>query len=63
MVYAHQVTQSRTLEEIKNHKTLYPFYKSYIFQAGQPQWVQKMASEAFGIEVEEFDGIVKARES
>jgi len=63
MVYAHQVTQSRTLEEIKNHKTLYPFYKSYIFQAGQPQWVQKMAGEAFGIEVEEFDGIVKARES
>lgn len=63
MVYGHQVTQSRPLEEIKKHKTLYPFYKSYIFQAGQPEEVRKMASQAFGLEVEEFDGIVKARES
>ncbi len=63
MVYGHQVTQSRSIEDIKNHKTLYPFYKSYIFQAGQPSWVMDMASEAFGIEVEEFNGIVKPRES
>jgi len=63
MVYGHLVTQSRTIEEIKNQKTLYPFYKSYVFQAGQPNWVAKMSSQALGIEVQDFDGIVVPRHS
>ena len=63
MVYGHQVTQSRSIEEIKDHKTLYPFYKSYVFQSGQPEWVKKMSSQALGIEVEEFNGIVIPRQT
>ncbi len=63
MVYGHQVTQSRTLEEIRSHPTLYPFYKSYVFQAGQPDWVKALASQALGLEVGEFDGIVLPRRS
>jgi 5,5'-dehydrodivanillate O-demethylase len=63
MVYGHQVTQSRTIKEIKSHPTLYPFYKSYVFQAGQPKWVKDLASQALGMEVEEFDGIVLPRQS
>jgi 5,5'-dehydrodivanillate O-demethylase len=63
MVYGHQVTQSRSIEEIKAHPTLYPFYQSYVFQAGQPDWVKKMATQALGLEVQEFDGIVVPRQS
>jgi 5,5'-dehydrodivanillate O-demethylase oxygenase subunit len=63
MVYGHQVTQSRTIEEIRSHPTLYPFYKSYVFQAGQPDWVKALASQALGLEVGEFDGIVIPRQS
>jgi 5,5'-dehydrodivanillate O-demethylase len=62
MVYEHQVTQSLSIKEIKEHKTLYPFYKSYVFQSGQPEWVKSLASDALGIEIEEFDGVVKPRE-
>jgi 5,5'-dehydrodivanillate O-demethylase len=42
---------------------LYPFYKSYVFQAGQPDWVKKMSSQALGVEVEEFDGVVIPRQT
>jgi 5,5'-dehydrodivanillate O-demethylase len=63
MVYGHQVTQSRSIQEIKEHKSLYPFYKSYVFQAGQPDWVKKMSSQALGIEVEDFDGVVIPRQT
>ena len=63
MVYGDQVTQSRTLVEIMAHPTLKPFYTSYIFQAGQPEWVRQMASEALGVEVQEFDGVVVPRQA
>jgi len=63
MVYGDQVTQSRTLAEIMAHPTLKPFYTSYIFQAGQPEWARQMASEALGVEVQEFDGVVMPRQA
>jgi 5,5'-dehydrodivanillate O-demethylase len=63
MVYGHQVTQSRTIEDIKSHPTLYPFYKSYVFQAGQPERVKQLATQALGLEVQDFDGIVIPRQS
>jgi 5,5'-dehydrodivanillate O-demethylase len=63
MVYGDQVTQSRTLSEIAAHRTLKAFYTSYIFQAGQPDWVKQLASEALGFQVGEFDGVVVPRQA
>ena len=36
---------------------------SYIFQAGQPEWLRKEYAEVMGIEAREFDGIVASRNS
>jgi 5,5'-dehydrodivanillate O-demethylase len=63
MVYGDQVTQSRTRAEIAAHPTLKAFYTSYIFQAGQPDWVKQLASEALGFQVGEFDGVVVPRQA
>ena len=63
MVYGDQITQSRTQAEILAHPTLKQFYTSYIFQAGQPAAVRDMASQALGMEMKEFDGVVIPRKA
>jgi len=63
MVYGDQITQSRTQAEILAHPTLKQFYTSYIFQAGQPAAVRAMASQALGMAMQEFDGVVIPRKA
>ena len=63
MVYGDQITQSRTQAEILAHPTLKQFYTSYIFQAGQPAAVREMASQALGMAMQEFDGVVIPRKA
>jgi 5,5'-dehydrodivanillate O-demethylase len=63
MVYGDQITQSRTQAEILAHPTLKQFYTAYIFQAGQPAAVRDMASQALGIAMKEFDGVVIPRKA
>ena len=63
MVYGDQITQSRTQAEILAHPTLKQFYTAYIFQAGQPAAVRDMASQALGIAMNEFDGVVIPRKA
>ena len=36
-------------------------YSSFIFQAGQPEWVRREFSQAMGIEAMEFDGLLPKR--
>jgi 5,5'-dehydrodivanillate O-demethylase len=45
------------------HPTLKQFYTSYIFQAGQPAAVRAMASQALGMAMQEFDGVVIPRKA
>jgi 5,5'-dehydrodivanillate O-demethylase len=54
---------ARSIDEIKTHPILKIFYTTYIFQAGQPEYVRKEFSEVMGLEVQEFDGIVNSRNS
>ena len=63
MVYGDQITQSRTQAEILAHPTLKQFYTAYIFQAGQPATVREMASQALGMAMKEFDGVVIPRKA
>ena len=63
MVYGDQITQSRTQAEILAHPTLKLFYTAYIFQAGQPAPVREMASQALGMVMKEFDGVVIPRKA
>lgn len=63
MVYGDQITQSRSRAEILAHPTLKQFYTSYIFQAGQPAPVREMASQALGMAMKEFDGVVIPRQA
>jgi len=63
MVYGDQITQSRTQAEILAHPTLKLFYTAYIFQAGQPAPVREMASQALGMAMKEFDGVVIPRKA
>jgi len=63
MVYGDHITQSRTQDEIRAHPTLNQFYSAYIFQAGQPKAVRDMASQALGMEMKEFDGVVIPRKA
>jgi hypothetical protein len=39
------------------------FYTAYIFQAGQPATVREMASQALGMAMKEFDGVVIPRKA
>lgn len=52
-----------TAEQILASPRMKLFYTTYIFQAGQPEWVRKEMSDVMGIDVIEFDGIVKSRNS
>jgi 5,5'-dehydrodivanillate O-demethylase len=55
-----QVLDGYPIEEIMAHPRMKLLYTSYIFQAGQPESVRQAFSEAMGLEVKEFDGIVRA---
>lgn len=58
MMDREQVLKGYTVEEIMANPRMKLLYTSYIFQAGQPEAVRKAFSDAMGIEVEEFSGVV-----
>ncbi|MBC7378256.1 MAG: aromatic ring-hydroxylating dioxygenase subunit alpha [Burkholderiaceae bacterium] len=61
MMDRSKVLEPMTVDEIMSDRRSQLFYTTYIFQAGQPESVRQQMSEAMGLEVVEFDGIVKAR--
>lgn len=63
MMDKEQVLKSFTTEEILANPRMKLMYTSYIFQAGQPEAVRREFSEAVGIEVEEFHGVVASLSS
>lgn len=52
-----------TIAEIEASPHKRRAYTSFIFQAGQPEWVRQAFSEAMGIEAIEFDGLLPSRGS
>ena len=48
-------------QTIMNDRRLKLVYTTYIFQAGQPEWVRRDMSEAMGLEVSVFNGILVER--
>ena len=56
-----QVLQAPTRAEIMNSPRLKFMYTTFVFQAGQPEWVRQEFSEAMGLPAEEFSGIVASR--
>ncbi|MBK6004862.1 aromatic ring-hydroxylating dioxygenase subunit alpha [Ramlibacter ginsenosidimutans] len=56
-----QVVEGFTVDEIMQHPRMKVLYRTYIFQAGQPESVRKAFSDAMGLEAQEFDGIVASR--
>jgi 5,5'-dehydrodivanillate O-demethylase len=56
-----QVLDGFTVDEIMKHPRMKLFYTTYIFQAGQPENVRQAFSDAMGLEVREFDGIVGSK--
>ena len=58
-----QVLKSYTMQEIMANPRMKLFYTSYIFQAGQPEEVKRQFSQAMGLELQDFDGIVRSRNS
>ena len=61
MMDREQVLKSFTVDQIMALPRMKLMYTTYIFQAGQPEAVRKQMSEAMGLEVKEFDGIVHSR--
>lgn len=58
-----QVLEGYTVQQILANPRMKLFYTTYIFQAGQPEAVQRAFSEAMGIEVGAFDGVIGSRGS
>jgi 5,5'-dehydrodivanillate O-demethylase len=56
-----QTLEGYTVEQILASPRMKLFYTTYIFQAGQPEDVQRAFSQAMGIEVGEFDGVIGSR--
>jgi 5,5'-dehydrodivanillate O-demethylase oxygenase subunit len=56
-----QVLEGHSIEDILAHPRMKLLYTSYIFQAGQPESVRQAFSEAMGLDVKEFDGLVHSR--
>jgi 5,5'-dehydrodivanillate O-demethylase len=56
-----QVVAGHSVDEIMKHPRMKLFYTSYIFQAGQPEAVRQAFSDAMGLEVKEFDGVVGSK--
>ncbi len=61
MMDREQVLKSFTVEEIMMRPRMKLMYTTYIFQAGQPEAVRQQMSDAMGLQVKEFDGIVASR--
>jgi len=57
-----QMLGSLTREQILANPKTALLYTSYIFQAGQPEQVRQLMSEAMGLEVREYSGVVKLRD-
>ena len=55
------VLEGFTREEILAHPKLKLMFTSYIFQAGQPEWVRSEFAEAMGLEAQEFSGLQALR--
>ncbi len=58
-----QTLEGYTVEQILANPRMKLFYTTYIFQAGQPEAVQRAFSQAMGIEVGAFDGVIGSRGS
>jgi 5,5'-dehydrodivanillate O-demethylase len=56
-----QVLEGYTTEQILASPRMKLFYTTYIFQAGQPEAVRQAFSQAMGIEVGEFNGVIGSR--
>lgn len=56
-----QTLEGYTVEQILASPRMKLFYTTYIFQAGQPEDVQRAFSQAMGIEVGAFDGVIGSR--
>lgn len=63
MMDRDRVLGDLTIAEIEADPHKRRAYTSFIFQAGQPEWVRQAFSEAMGIEAIEFDGLVLSRGS
>lgn len=63
MMDRDKVLGSLTREQILSNPRTELMYTSYVFQAGHPDVVRKAASLAMGLEVKEFNGIIKSRNS
>lgn len=58
-----QTLEGYSVEQILANPRMKLFYTTYIFQAGQPAHVQRAFSQAMGIAVEAFDGVIGSRGS
>jgi len=58
-----EVIDGFTVDEILRRPRMKLHYTTYIFQAGQPEWVRKQFSDAMGLEAKEFDGVVASRQA
>ena len=58
-----QVVDGQPIAEILRRPRLKLMYTTYVFQAGQPDWLRREYAEVMGIEGREFDGIVASRNS
>lgn len=56
-----QTLEGYTVEQILANPRMKLFYTTYIFQAGQPEAVQRAFSQAMGIAVGDFDGVIGSR--
>lgn len=56
-----QTLEGHTVEQILASPRMKLFYTTYIFQAGQPEAVQRAFSQAMGIAVGAFDGVIGSR--
>ena len=56
-----QTLEGYSVEQILASPRMKLFYTTYIFQAGQPEAVQRAFSQAMGIAVGDFDGVIGSR--
>lgn len=57
VAYPERVLEGEKTEDILASARKRLLYTTYIFQAGQPDWVKREFSEAMGIEAQEFTGL------
>jgi 5,5'-dehydrodivanillate O-demethylase oxygenase subunit len=61
MMDRHLVVEGHTPEEIMAWGRLRAMYTTYVFQAGQPEWVRQQFADAMGLPMGEHDGLVASR--